>query len=135
MLSQILKPLKIKDIPITYYNFERNMSSIKDYLSQNKFTLKNDELDKSFMNNISAFIKKSDNLIYCPYCYIIDMKIKNIIQNYVYSGNRLNIYVKKVFAKNNFIYLNISNNIMSGKLNRNFIYQIMYYVLILQKFY
>ena len=122
MLSQILKPLKLNNLPITYYNFERNISSIKDYLSQNNFTLKNDELDKSLMNNISAFLRKSDNLVYCPYCYIIDMKIKNIFQNYAFPSNRLNICGQKVFAKNNFIYLNISNNIMSGNFNRNFIF-------------
>jgi len=122
MLSQILKPFKINNIPITYYNFEKNISSIKDYLSQNNFALKNDELEKNLMNNISAIQKKSNNLVYCPFCYIIDMKIKNIIQNYVFTGNRLNIYGQKVFAKNNYIYLNISNNIMSGNLNRNFIF-------------
>ena len=122
MLSQILKPLKLNNIPITYYNFERNISSIKDYLSQNNFTLKNDELEKSLMNNISAILRKSDNLVYCPYCYIVDMKIKNIFLNYVFQSNRLNICGQKVFAKNNFIYLNISNNIMSGNFNRNFIF-------------
>jgi hypothetical protein len=122
MLSQILKPLKIKDLPITYYNFEKNLSSIKDYLSQNNFKLENNELDKSLMNNISAFLKKTDNLIYCPYCYIIDTTIKNIIQYHVFPGNRLNISKQKVIAKNNLIYLNISNNLMIGNLNRNFIF-------------
>jgi hypothetical protein len=122
MLSQILKSMKLKDILISYYSFEKNMSSIKEYLSQNNFKLENNELDKSLMNNISAFLKKTDNLVYCPYCYIIDMKIKNIIQNYVFQGNKLNIYGQKVFAKNSFIYLNVDNNLMSGNLDRNFIF-------------
>jgi len=33
ILSQILKSIKLKGIPITYYNFENNISSIKDFLS------------------------------------------------------------------------------------------------------
>jgi hypothetical protein len=50
------------------------------------------------------------------------MKIKDIIQNYAFPSNRLNLNEQKVLAKNNLIYLNISNSIMSGNLNRNFIF-------------
>jgi len=84
--------------------------------------LENDILHYNIKIKISASQKKYKNSDYYPYCYIIDMKIKNIIQNYVFQGDNLNIFGQKVFAKNNFIYLNASNNIMIGNLNGNFIY-------------
>jgi len=122
MLCQILKTIKLKGISITYDNFEKNVSLIEEILSQNNFSLKNDENSEKLLINIYASQRKYNNLEYYPFCYIIDIKIKNIIQNYVFQGNKLSLYEKKVFAKNNFIYLNISNNIMSGTLDRNFIF-------------
>ena len=129
MLSQILKLLKLKGMPITYYNFGNNLDSIKNYLSQNNFSLKNDEIPDNLKVNISASQRKFNNLVYYPYCYIIDIKIKNIIQNYVFQGNKLNICGQKVFAKDNFIYLKYSKNIMSGNFDGNFIF-ITNYVLV-----
>jgi len=122
MLLEISKSIKLNGIPITYYNFENNITSIKDYLSQNNFHFKNDEIPDDLMVNISARQKKLNNLVYYPFCYIIDMKIKNIIENYVFQGNKLNICEQKVFAKDNFIYLKFSNTITSGNLDRNFIF-------------
>ena len=122
ILSQILKPIKLKDMPITYYNFQNIIPSLKDYLSQNNFSLKNVEIPDNLMINISACQKKINNLVYYPYCYIIDMKIMNIIQNYVFQGNKLKIYGQKVFAKDNSIYLKFSNKIIIGNLDRNFIF-------------
>ena len=90
ILSQILESISI---PITYYNFENNISLIKDHLFQYNFSLENEEIPDNLMVNISASQIKSNNLVYYPYCYIIDMKIKNIIQNYVFQGNKLNIYI------------------------------------------
>ena len=120
ILSQILESISI---PITYYNFENNISLIKDHLFQYNFSLENEEIPDNLMVNISASQIKSNNLVYYPYCYIIDMKIKNIIQNYVFQGNKLNIYGQKVFAKDNFIYLKFSNKIMIGNLDRNFLFK------------
>ena len=84
--------------------------------------MENDILHYNIKIKISSSQKKYKNSDYYPYCYIIDMKIKNIIQNYVFQGDNLNIFGQKVFAKNNFIYLNASNNIMIGNLDGNFIY-------------
>ena len=123
ILSQILNSIKIKNITITYYNFENNISSIKNYLSQNNFSVENNEIPQTLMNNIFASQRKFNNFIYYPYCYIINMKIKKIFQNYVFKGNKLNVISHKVLAKNNSVYLNDANNIIiSGNLNKNFIY-------------
>ena len=118
-LSQILKSISDN---INYYNFEINISSIKDDLSRNNFSLENEEIPDNLLVNISAKQKNSNNLFYYRYCYIIDIKIKNKIENYVSQGNELNICRQKVFAKDNFIYLNFSNNIISGNLDENFIF-------------
>ena len=65
MLSQILKSINLKGMIITYKNFENNISSIKDNLSQNNFSLENDKMPE--MINISALLRKSNNLVYYPY--------------------------------------------------------------------
>ena len=119
MLSQNLKDI---NTPITYKNFENKISSIKDYLSQCDFSLENVEITDNLLVNISASQRKYNNLVYYPYCYIIDFRIMKIIKNNVFGGNKLNIYEHKVFAKNSSIYLNVSNNIIYGNLNRNFIF-------------
>ena len=118
-ISQILKSI---NSPITYKNFESKISSIKNYISNNDFSLENIEKSDNLLVNISASQRKYNNLIYYPFCYIIDFRIMNIIKNYVFKGNKLNINEHKVFAKNNSIYLDISNNIMHGNLDRNFIF-------------
>ena len=118
-ISQILKSINIS---ITDKNFESKISSIKNYISKYDFNLENFEKSDNLLVNISASQRKYNNLIYYPFCYIIDFKIMNIIKNYVFKGNKLNINGHKVFAKNNSIYLNVSNNIMHGNLDRNFIF-------------
>jgi len=122
ILSQLLKSLKLEDISISYYNFESNLPLIKDYLSQNDFNLVNDKIPNNLMVNIFSKPNIYNNSFYYPFCYIIDIRIKNIILKYVFPGNKLNIKGKKVFAKNNSVYLNIANNIMIGNLDRNFIF-------------
>ena len=122
ILSQNLKHIKLKDINITYDNFDYYIPLINNYLSKINFNLEYDEIPEQNMINISANQINSDNLVYYRYCYIIDMKIKNIIQKYVLKSNKLDICGQKVFAKNSIIYLNIDNNIMSGNLDQNFIF-------------
>jgi len=131
MLSQILKILNEKNNGfITYYNFEQYIAQLKAYLSKNNFIFKNDEIPENLMSNrILAEIKKIDNISFYPYCYIIDIRIKNIIQNYVFGDNNLDINGRKVFAKDKFIYLSVQNVIMIGQFDQNFIF-ISHYILI-----
>jgi len=132
ILSQYLKHINSNGKPLTYNNYEQNINSIKIILSRNKFIFKNNEIPENLKHNIMMTDQKAiEKISYYPYCYIIDMRIKNIIQNYVFAGNNLTINEQKVFAKDSFIYLSAQNTITIGKLNQNFIF-ISYYVIIVK---
>jgi len=133
MLSQYLKSLQINGMPITYYNFEKYISLIKNYLSQKYSILENEEIPENLMLNRMLSEKRIiDNISYYPYCYIIDMRIRKIIQNYFFVDKNLVINSHKVFAKDNYIFLlNQNNNIIIGKLNENFIF-ISHYIIFLK---
>jgi hypothetical protein len=133
MLSQYLKTIQINGMPITYYNFEKYISLIKTYLSQNHFILENEEIPENLMHNRMLTEQRIiDNVSYYPYCYIIDMRIKKIIQNFVFGDKNLVINSQKVFAKDNYIFLpNQNNNIIIGKLDENYIF-ISHYIIYLK---
>ena len=133
ILSQYLKTIQINGMPITYYNFEKYISLIKAYLSQNHFILENEEIPENLMHNRMLTEQRIiDNISYYPYCYIIDMRIKKIIQNFVFGDKNLVINSQKVFAKDNYIFLtNQNNNIIIGKLDENYIF-ISHYIIYLK---
>ena len=124
MLSQILKILNDKNNGyITYYNFEQYIAQIKGYLSKNNFTFKNDEIPENLMfNKLSVEKKIIEGISYYPFCYIIDIRIKNIIQNYIFGDTNLDIKEQKVFSKDKFIFLSVQNVIMIGQFVQNFIF-------------
>ena len=131
MISQILKILNDKNNGyFSFYNFEPYLTQIKKYLSKNNFIFKNDEIPENLtINRFSVEKKIIEGISFYPYCYIIDIRIKNIIQNYIFGDNNLDIKEQKIFSKDKFIYLSVQNVIMIGQFDQNFIF-ISHYLLI-----
>ena len=133
-LSNILNLCYVKEgennIPVNYNNFENFIDNIKSLLNENEFIVGSKEIDidlfdeKNLINH--NFYDKDKKFYYCQNCYIINLKILEKIQKYIFGDKKLNIKKKEIINKDNNVFIIFSTGvsifITVGNLNEQLIF-------------
>ena len=120
-----------KKLEINYNNLDRFINSIlKIYSNKNllNFSKANvfdttfDTMDSLNIDDLKAPSKAKNNILFYTNCYIIDSKILDIILKIYQKEEIESIKKKKIFIKNNNIYIMYLKKIIIGILNNELIF-------------
>jgi hypothetical protein len=125
------RKINSKKIEISYNNLDKFINSIlKIYSEKNllHFRKKNvfdntfDTIDSLNIDDLKAPSKAKNNILFYTNCYIIDSKIFDIILKIFQKEETDSIKKKKIYAKNNNVYIMYLKKIIIGILNNELIF-------------
>jgi hypothetical protein len=113
-MNELLDEYENEKKGINYSNLEKNINEIllyiKDKINVDKIELP-DKLITSNLINPPPILTKS-NIVYNDKCLLIPLRIMDLIKEYTFKNNQISIKPKKVFLKDNNIYIIDSRKII-----------------------
>ena len=124
------RKINSKKIEISYNNLDKFINSIlKIYSEKNLLNFKKNVFDNTFdtidslnIDEMKPPSKAKNNILFYTNCYIIDSKIFDIILKIFQKEEIDSIKKKKIYAKNNNIYIMYLKKIIIGILNNELIF-------------
>ena len=104
---------------INYSNLEKHINEIllyiKDKINVDKIELPDKLITSNFINPLPKLTKS--NIVYNDECFLIPLRIMDLIKEYTFKNNKISIKPNKIFSIDNNIYIIDSRKIIFGNIN------------------